>query len=139
MTMGLLQNLNTEVAMSNGRVLWICIGGVVAKQQNKATEFWAETINHIDSLWHRKKGRKYPFTGQDMKLIKQLRGWLTAPEVMAMFTVYCSSSPFWGTKSGYLISGMWQERSILLDDSNFKKLVAKYELELGLKDAKEVG
>ncbi len=72
-------------------------------------------------------------------MLKQLRGWLTAPEVMAMVSVYCSSSPFWGPKSGFLLSGMWQERSILLDDPNFKKFVAKFEAELGMREAKEVG
>lgn len=102
-------------------------------------DYWAETVGHISNTWQRKKGRKYPFSGQDMKLIKQLRAWLTAPEVMAMFSVYCSSSPFWGQKSGYLISGMWSERSVLLDDPSFKKLVAKFEKELGMREAKEVG
>ncbi len=107
--------------------------------KNKPTEFWAETLEHISQTWQKKKGRKYPFTGQDLKLVKQLRNWLTAPETMAMFSVYCSSSPYWGPSTGYLISGMWQERSILLEDSSFKKLVAKLEAELGMKEAKAVG
>lgn len=48
-------------------------------------------------------------------------------------------SPFWGLKTGFLVSGLWAERSILLDDPNFKRLTAKYESELGLKEAKATG
>jgi len=106
--------------------------------KKQKSEFWAETLEHISQTWQKKKGRKYPFTGQDLKLIKQLRNWLTAPEVMAMFSVYLSSSPYWGRSTGFLISGMWQERSILLEDPNFKKLVTKYEAELGMKEPKQV-
>jgi len=102
------------------------------------TEYWTETLEHVNATWQRKKGRKYPFTGQDLKMLKQLRGWFSAPEVMAMFSVYCSSSPFWGIKSGWLISGMWQERSVLLDFPNFKPLVKKYEAELNLKTPEQV-
>lgn len=125
--------------MNNGRAYWIYTGGDVAKAQTNKTEWWAETIGHISNTWQRKKGRKYPFTGQDMKLIKQLRGYFTAPEVMALWSTYLTSSPFWGAKCGFLVSGLWSERSILLDDPNFKKLVAKFEAELGLKEAKAVG
>jgi len=106
--------------------------------RSKPVEQWAETLEHISTTWQKKKGRKYPFTGQDLKLLKQLRGWLTAPEVMAMFAVYVASSPFWGRSTGYLITGMWQERSVLLDDPSFKKLVVKFESELGLKEVKQV-
>ncbi len=104
----------------------------------KPVEFWPETLEHISSTWLKKKGRKYFFTGQDLKLIKQLRGWLTAPELMALWSIYISSSPFWGAKSGWLLTGFWAERSILLDDPNFKTLVRKYEAELGMKEPKEV-
>ncbi len=107
--------------------------------KKQKVESWAETLEHISSTWQKKKGRKYPFTGQELKQIKQLRGWLTAPEVMAIWSVYLSNSPFWGQKTGFLISGLWAERSILLDDPSFKKYVAKFEAELGLKEAKEVG
>lgn len=110
----------------------------MTKSPSKKTEYWAELLEHINATWQRKKGRKYPFTGQDLKFLKQLRSWFTAPEVMAMFSVYCSSSPFWGVKSGYLISGMWQERSVLLDYPEFKKYVVKHEAELKLKTPKEV-
>lgn len=106
--------------------------------KKEPTAFWAETLEHITSTWQKKKGRKYPFTGQDLKLIKQLRGWLTAPELMALWSTYLASSPFWGLKTGWLLSGFWQERSILLDDPQFKKLVAKYEADLGMREPKQV-
>lgn len=108
------------------------------KSHSKPVEQWAETLEHISITWQKKKGRKYPFTGQDLKLLKQLRGWFTAAEVMAMYAVYLSSSPFWGQKTGYLITGLWQERSILLDDPNFKRFVVKFEAELGMKGFKEL-
>lgn len=104
----------------------------------KTTELWAETLEHISSTWQKKKGRKYPFTGQDLKQIKLLRGWFTAPEVWALWTCYLLHSPFWGVKTGYLISGLWAERSVLLDDPDFKRLTAKYEAALGMKDPKEL-
>lgn len=107
--------------------------------RSKPVEWWPETLEHISSTWQRKKGRKYPFTGQDLKLVKQLRNYFTAPEVWALWTCYMNRSPFWGLKTGYLVSGLWAERSILLEDLNFKTLVAKYEKELGLREAKEVG
>ena len=109
------------------------------KSHSKAVEWWPETIEHISSTWQKKKGRKYPFTGRDLKQLKDIRGWLTAAETMALWTTYLSSSPFWGQKTGYLISGLWAERSVLLDDPNFKRYVTRYEAELGLREAKEVG
>lgn len=109
------------------------------KSRSKPVEWWPETLEHISNTWQKKKGRKYPFSGQDLKQIKQLRGWLTAPEVMALWSTYLTSSPFWGAKCGYLIGGLWAERSILLDDPYFKRLVAKYESQLGLREVKEVG
>lgn len=109
------------------------------KSRSRPTEYWTETLEHISQTWQKKKGRKYPFTGQDLKHLKQLRGWFTAPEVLALWSCYLQGSPFWGIKTGYLISGLWAERSVLLDDPNFKRLTAKFEAEFGLKEAKEVG
>ncbi len=95
-------------------------------------------MDHISKTWERKKGRKYPFTGQDLKQLKLLRGFFTAPEVMALWTCYLAASPFWGQKTGYLISGLWAERSVLLDDPNFKRLTAKFEADFGMKKAQEL-
>lgn len=106
--------------------------------KKEVTEFWPETLEHINQSWLKKKNRKYPFTGQELKLVKQLRRWYTAPEVWALWTCYLLRSPFWGPKTGYLISGFWQERSVLLEDPEFKKLTAKYEADLGMKDVKEM-
>lgn len=57
---------------------------------------------------------------------------------MALWDVYLSNSPFWGAKTGFLVSGLWAERSVLLDDQNFKRLTAKHEAALGLKSPKQV-
>lgn len=119
--------------------LLFSVGQEMKLKKKAKAEWWTETLDHISSTWQKKKGRKYPFTGRDLKHIKQMRTWLTAPETMAIWSVYLSSSPFWGHKTGHLISGLWAERSILLDDPNFKRLTAKFEAELGLKEAKEVG
>lgn len=96
-------------------------------------------MDHISKTWERKKGRKYPFTGQDLKQLKLLRGFFTAPEVMALWQCYLQASPFWGPKTGFLVSGLWAERSVLLDDPSFKRLTVKFEAEFGLREAKEVG
>ncbi len=109
------------------------------RPKKAATEWWKETLAHINETWKKKKGRDYPFTGQDLKQLKLLRGFFTAPEVMALWTCYLRGSPFWGQKTGYLISGLWAERSVLLDDLDFKKLTLKYEAEFGIREAKEVG
>ena len=106
--------------------------------KNDKTELWAETLAHINDTWAKKKNRKYPFTGQELKLLKQLRRWYTAPEVWALWTCYLLRSPYWGARTGYLIGGFWQERSILLEDSDFKRLVAQYETQIGLKEPKQV-
>jgi len=109
------------------------------RPKKPATEWWKETLAHIDETWKKKKGRSYPFTGQDLKLLKLLRNCFTAQEVLALWDCYLRASPFWGQKTGFLIAGLFAERSVLLDDLNFKKLTAKYEAEFGMREAKEVG
>ncbi len=106
--------------------------------RSKPVQWWPELIAHIDTSWHRKKGRKYPWTGQDFKLLQLLTRSFTVPELQALFTVYLKNSPFWGPKTGWLVSGFFQERGILTDDPEFKKLVAKFEAELGMKEPKAI-
>ena len=108
-------------------------------KKKEPVEWWPELIAHIDISWQRKKGRKYPWAGQDFKLLKLLARSFTVPEVQAMYSVYLKNSPFWGPKTGWLVSGLFQERGILTDDPDFKRLTAKYESDLGLKEAKAVG
>ncbi len=95
-------------------------------------------IEHINNGWLTKKKRKYPFMQKDFGLLKSLTRLFTLPELRAMFDCYMCRSPFWGEKTGYLINGFFNERSILLDDPNFKKLTAKFVAEFGLKDPKQV-
>ncbi len=102
------------------------------------TEHWTELLEHISSTWRKKKGRNYPFIGQDLKLIKLLRNYYTAAELFALWECYLARSPFWGPKCGYLVSGFWSERSVLLDDPNFKTLTRRYEAALGLKKPEEI-
>lgn len=93
-------------------------------------ENWKELIEFIDRQWLAKKKRKYPFGGQDVKLLKMLCRYFTVPEIMALFSVYLTDSPFWGTRSGYLVAGMFQERAVLIDNPKFKKLAEEYQKKL---------
>lgn len=110
----------------------------MTKTPSKKTEYWTEMLEHISESWKRKKGRPYPFAGKDLKHLKQLRGWYTAAEVFALWSCYMVRSPFWGPKTGFLVDGLWAERSVLLDDPNFKPLVKKYEADLNLKTPEQV-
>ena len=106
--------------------------------KKKAIELWPELIEHINKSWQKKKGRKYPWTGQDFKLLQILTRSFTVPELAALYSVYLMNSPFWGLKTGWLVSGFFQERGVLIDDPSFKTLVRKYEIELGMKEPKQV-
>ena len=107
--------------------------------KKEKSEFWAETLEHITATWQKKKGRKYPpFTGKELNMLKQIMGWLTAAETMALWSTYLVNSPFWGPKTGFSIVGLFSEKLTLIDDPNFKTLVRKFETELGLKEVKQV-
>lgn len=107
-------------------------------RKSKTAELWPELLEHISETWQKKKGRKYPFMGQDLKLLKNMTSWLTSIEIMALWDCYLRSSEFWGPKTGFLVSGMFSERSILLDNSSFKSLVSFHEKRLGLREQKEL-
>jgi hypothetical protein len=104
-------------------------------KEKKPIEFWKETVEWIHQSWMRKKGRKYPFMARDFKQLQLLRRYFTATEVMALWDSYLEASPFFGPKTGYLISGFWEERSILLESANFKNRLAMHEKRLGLNPA----
>jgi hypothetical protein len=107
-------------------------------KEKKPIELWAETVEWIHQTWMRKKGRKYPFMARDFNQLKLLRRYFTAPEVMALWDSYLEASPFFGSKTGYLISGFWEERSILLESAPFKNRLAMHEKRLGLAEPKGV-
>lgn len=109
----------------------------MSKTKSK-TDFWPELIRHIDESWKKKKGRAYMFSGKDMGLLKIMARYFTVPELMALWSTYLYHSTFWGPKTGYLIPGFYEERSVLLDDPNFKRLVPIYEKELQLREPKEL-
>ncbi len=99
---------------------------------------WKLFIAIIDEQWQKKKHRKYPFLGQDFKTLKTMMRLFSSLEVLAMWEIYLRGTTFWGPKTGYLINGMLQDRSHLIDHPDLKKLIVKYELELGLREPKEV-
>lgn len=101
-------------------------------------ELWSELLEHITTTWETKKGRKYHFTGQDLKLLKSLASWLGSIETMALWECYLRGSAFWGPKTGYLVSGMFMERSVLLDHPDKKKYMAECEKKYGFHDQKEL-
>lgn len=100
--------------------------------------FWADTVRLIDEAWQKKKGRKYPWTGKDFKLLRSLMGWLVAPECLALFSIYLKRSPYWGPRTGWLVSGLFQERGVLIDDPEFKHLTKEFEKKLGMAEVKQV-
>lgn len=102
------------------------------------TEWWAETLEHISKTWQRKKGKPYFFTGPDLRLLKSIRSWLTAAELLSLWDLYLKKSPYWGSKTGFSITGFFTEKTVLIDDPEFKKLTAKYEADFGLKTPKEI-
>lgn len=108
------------------------------KKAKGATPFWKELVDWIDQEYKKKKGRSYPFDGKSLALLKKLAGWLTVPECMALYTCYIARSPWHGPRSGYLIAGFWEERSVLLEDAAFKNLTAMHEKRLGLADPAKV-
>lgn len=91
---------------------------------------WREMLKAISQEWEKKKSRPYRFGGQDLKLLRALVGWLSVPEVLALWTIYLRGGSFWGPKTGYLVSGMFQDRSVLLDHPEFKSLTERWEKDL---------
>lgn len=108
------------------------------EERRSKNEFWKETIEWIDQSWRAKKGRKYPFMPADFRTVQHLLKFYTPAEVCALWECYLKASPFYGSKTGYLISGFWQERSILLESKDFKTLSKKHEEKLGLVSVKDV-
>ena len=106
--------------------------------KQKPVEGWQTLVDHISQTWEKKKGRKYPFTGKDFKLLKTLCRWGTVYEVMALWTVYLAYSDFWGPKTGWLVDGLFAERGRLIDHPDVKRLSARYETEDGLTSAKQI-
>lgn len=106
--------------------------------RNEPTLFWKDIISQMDAQWQKKKHRKYPFLGQDFKTLKTLLRLFSPQEVLGMWEIYLQGTTFWGPKTGYLISGMLQDRSHLIDHPDLKKLTAKYEAQLGMREVKEV-
>jgi len=110
----------------------------MANQQAMKNPDVKQLADHINKVWLRIKKRKYPFMSKDFGMLKILLRSFTLAETMAMFDAYAYRSPFWSRATGMLISGFFNERSILLDDPNFKQLVKKYEAELNLKTPEQV-
>ena len=50
--------------------------------KKKGVEFWPETLEHITQTWQKKKGRKYPFLGQDFKTLKTMLRIFSPQEVL---------------------------------------------------------
>lgn len=107
-------------------------------RKKEADPLWKELLEHISQTWEKKKGKKYFFTGQDLKLLKSLVSWLGSIEVMALWLCYLRGSAFWGPKTGFLVAGMYQERSILLDHPEKKKIMAELEKKFGFREQKEL-
>lgn len=76
--------------------------------------------------------------GKDLKHLKLLCGIFTAAEVMALYDVYLKRSPYWGKLTGWNITGLMTERTILIDDAEFKTRVRDHEEQLLLKSPRQV-
>ena len=99
-------------------------------QYKEAPAFWKEMMEEIGALWMKKKGQKYYFSGQDLKLLKGLVSSYGVPRVMSMFSLYLRGGTYFGPRTGFLISGMVQDRGVLIDHAEFNSLSKKYEGQL---------
>ena len=95
--------------------------------RSKANPEWVWLLSQISDLWKAKKQRPLMLSGQDAKLLKVMMGWFTPPELASLYRVYTESSPYWGPRCGYLVSGMFQERSVLLENPKFGVYAKEYQ------------
>lgn len=101
-------------------------------RKRPAPEFWRQMLEHIDASWRQKKKRPYPFSPKDCNQLRLLCRFLTEAEIMALWDCYLAGSPFHGPRTGYLVHGFYEERSVLLEDPLFKTRLAEQQKRLGM-------
>lgn len=92
--------------------------------------YWHELIAHIDASWTLRKGVPYGWDGREFARLRDLVRVYRAWGVMALWDLYMSTGGFWAKRTGYMISGLIEEKGLLLDDPKWKQLAKNYESKL---------